>query len=459
MAYAYQLALPAALGSDLHSLFPTFRRFLASVHDHLIPHERNNYHPHILGHRFLGLFSLMMIALKFSMVAAVAISPAASTYASAINGTNVISLSNESRAQYSLPVLTENSVLNRAAQAKANDMLAKGYFAHNTPDGKTPWTFIKAAGYSYITAGENLAVDFTEAETVQTAWMNSPGHRANILNKNYEEIGVGVSQGTWQGHQTTFVVQMFGTPVGQKVALSDTPTPVAPALSPATAKTVSAPPVVITKPVAVTKSVSKPAAVVVPAAPKPITANSTPAPIATPAPPTFSASLADLAPAKITDVQTAINGNDLTLNVNTNDTTANVIANYNDKGIMLAPRGPGVWQGSIPLSSLSGEVALAVNATDMAGHNDQQSVASFSPSQQDNYGIQGQGQVKGASINLFGTTIDRHAFEQKFFLLVITGLLASLILAIAIKRHIQHLSLIANGSFVAILATLLWISG
>src|SRR4029078_3041745 len=124
---------------------------------------------------------------------------------------------NTSRNSYGLSTLTYNDELAKAAQTKANDMLAKGYFAHNTPDGKTPWDFIQAQHYNYIMAGENLAVNFTEAENVEDAWMNSPGHKANILNKNCEEIGIGISQGNFQGHNAIFVVQMFGTPVEQKI--------------------------------------------------------------------------------------------------------------------------------------------------------------------------------------------------------------------------------------------------
>lgn len=446
MAYAYSLVGPAAFGSNGDSLFPTFKRLAQNVHDHFIPHERNNYHPHILGHRFLGLFALMMVALKLSLIAGVAFSPASSVIASPINTTNVISLSNSSRAASGLPALTSNGLLARAAQAKADDMLARGYFAHNSPDGKTPWTFIKAAGYSYISAGENLAVDFTQAENVETAWMNSPGHRANILNKNYEEIGVGIATGQWQGHETTFVVQMFGTPVAQNVAITNIPTVVQPAVPTAHAAVAAAP----VKAEAIAQSS--------PASPAQTKSPAPTAPVAIVSP-TLETALANLEPAKVNDVQTSISGSNLNISVTTNGTTDQVIASYNDKGIMLYPRGPESWQGSIPLTSLPSGTSLAVLATDIAGNSDQKPVASFTGGQADSYGASTQGQVQGANISLFGVTFDRHAFEQKFFLLAITGLLAALIVAIAIKRHIQHLSLIANGSFVVILVTLLWISG
>jgi hypothetical protein len=93
----------------------------------------------------------------------------------------------------------------------------------------------------------------------------------------------------------------------------------------------------------------------------------------------------------------------------------------------------------------------------MQGHTQQAGVASFAPSVQSNY--QFLGSVKGATINVLGTQIDPKAFEYKFYLIMIAGLLSCMVLAIAVKKHIQHLSLVANSSFVVILATLLWMAG
>jgi hypothetical protein len=105
-----------------------------------------------------------------------------------------------------------NPQLVAAAQAKANDMAAKGYFAHVSPDGRTSWSWFKDAGYAFSYAGENLAVDFTDSGNVNQAWLNSPTHRANIMNGHFTEIGIATAVGEYEGHTTTFVVQMFGTP-------------------------------------------------------------------------------------------------------------------------------------------------------------------------------------------------------------------------------------------------------
>ena len=98
------------------------------------------------------------------------------------------------------------------AQRNAGDMFAFNYWAHNSPSGRDPWSFFQEVGYKYIYAGENLARDFMNSESVVEAWMNSPSHRENLLNPNYKEIGLAVVNGTLNGVETTLVVQSFGTP-------------------------------------------------------------------------------------------------------------------------------------------------------------------------------------------------------------------------------------------------------
>jgi hypothetical protein len=84
------------------------------------------------------------------------------------------------------------------------------HWDHFGPNGETPWQFIRAEGYNYVYAGENLAKGFQTAEGVHEAWMASPTHAANIMSGNYKDIGVAVVQGVLLGKQTTLVVQMFG---------------------------------------------------------------------------------------------------------------------------------------------------------------------------------------------------------------------------------------------------------
>jgi hypothetical protein len=130
-----------------------------------------------------------------------------------ITSEEVIKMVNDSRQAEGLEVLVENEKLSQAAQAKVEDMLKEGYFAHNSPSGKTPWFWIEKTGYDYHYAGENLAMDFKNAQEQHTAWMKSPTHKKNILNKDFREIGVAVKQGFLEGHLATITVQEFGTPM------------------------------------------------------------------------------------------------------------------------------------------------------------------------------------------------------------------------------------------------------
>lgn len=137
------------------------------------------------------------------------------TYVYALSSSDIVSLANASRNSEGIAKLAVNSKLASAAYNKANDMLEHDYFAHTSPGGKTPWDFIKAAGYNYVYAGENLSIGYTDAQELHTAWMNSLTHRENIMNGNFEEIGIAVVSGEYEGAQTTVVVQMFGSAVAQ----------------------------------------------------------------------------------------------------------------------------------------------------------------------------------------------------------------------------------------------------
>ena len=120
------------------------------------------------------------------------------------------------RSANSETALTLNGQLNQAAQAKASDMAARNYWSHNTPDGQTPWTFVTAAGYNYQAVGENLAYGFATSSDTVTGWMNSPGHRANILNSNYSDVGFGVvNVADYQSSgPQTLVVAFYAHPAG-----------------------------------------------------------------------------------------------------------------------------------------------------------------------------------------------------------------------------------------------------
>ncbi|MDO8581944.1 MAG: CAP domain-containing protein [bacterium] len=195
------------------------------VSDHFIPHERNNYHPHVLKHRVLFGYSALLILLKVLVLVLPIALPSSSLYSSAITAQNVVDLTNQTRTNLGIAKLTTNPKLAEAAKEKAQDMLAQQYFSHISPLGVTPWDWLKKVGYDYLYSGENLAVHYTTAEDVQDGWLASPTHRANIVNAHYTEIGVGAAIGKFEGAEATVVVQFFGNPIATKnlATIANTP--------------------------------------------------------------------------------------------------------------------------------------------------------------------------------------------------------------------------------------------
>lgn len=132
-----------------------------------------------------------------------------------ITAQSVLTEVNLQRSKENIAPLEWNTLLAQAAENKAQDMLAKDYWSHATPEGKQPWSFIDATNYQYRVAGENLARNFSSSSSVVKAWMNSPSHRANLLQPVYQETGIATVTGKMNGQETTLVVQMFGTPNGE----------------------------------------------------------------------------------------------------------------------------------------------------------------------------------------------------------------------------------------------------
>lgn len=130
--------------------------------------------------------------------------------------TTLLNSTNAERSRQNEPALTLNAQLSAAAQAKAEDMVRNNYWAHNSPDGKTPWTFIDSTGYQYRSAGENLAYGFSNATDSVAGWMGSPDHRANILDASYQNVGFGVaSSPNYMGEgPETVVVAEYAEPSG-----------------------------------------------------------------------------------------------------------------------------------------------------------------------------------------------------------------------------------------------------
>lgn len=138
--------------------------------------------------------------------------PATGAGTGAVSGgveSQVLQLVNAERAKEGLKALTMNSTLSNVAKTKASDMRDKNYFAHDSPTYGSPFDMMKKFGVSYSYAGENIAAGQQTAQAVMTAWMNSPGHRQNIMSPNFTEMGIGCSPG---GSMSPYWSQMFIRP-------------------------------------------------------------------------------------------------------------------------------------------------------------------------------------------------------------------------------------------------------
>lgn len=187
-----------------------FRKFF-------IPESGNSYKPHFFKESSLAVLTLLVL-IVFGATLLGRTTFFREDFLAAILPGVLTDLANVDRSAQNIGSLTLNPTLQKAAQLKANDMAAKGYFAHNSPDGLTPWHWFKEAGYDFTYAGENLAVNFGDSVDVNRAWMNSPGHRANLLNGKFTEIGIATADGIYEGRPTIYVVELFGRPAAKSVS-------------------------------------------------------------------------------------------------------------------------------------------------------------------------------------------------------------------------------------------------
>lgn len=184
---------------------------LEFLHHLFLPRESNNHRSKILHHKslvivilflFISQFVLSFVKTNFSGVLGISTS---------ITAKKLGELTNHKRVEQGFSSLTLNNELSKAAALKGQDMFSKNYWAHNAPDGTTPWSFFKQAGYDYVYAGENLARGFTTPDDAINAWMASPTHKENMLSSNYNEVGFAVLEGNLLGEETVLIVEMFGS--------------------------------------------------------------------------------------------------------------------------------------------------------------------------------------------------------------------------------------------------------
>ena len=158
---------------------------------------------------------LRLITVLLLSIVLVARFGAPALLASEISSTYLVEQANHDRQEEGLNPLKYKKKLERAAFLKAENMLKQQYWAHYGPNKESPWQFILQSGYTYAYAGENLAKGFSDSQSVHDAWMASPTHRANIMDAQFQEVGIAVVKGKLLGSDVFLVVQMFGSPTYQ----------------------------------------------------------------------------------------------------------------------------------------------------------------------------------------------------------------------------------------------------
>lgn len=219
----------------ISSLFAHMHKHLRHAHrtlkKYFIPHKGNKYHPHALHTHHTILYGVLFTILKVVLVVVAVMIPAeafVSPDVLADQATKIIARTNQMRVEQGLPELNVSTLLIRSADSRAKDMGTKEYFSHVSPDGHRLGFFLERAGYPYAEAGENLAMGFSDADGAMNGWMKSPTHYANLVDREFKDIGVGIEGAVYQGKPTVFVAQHFGS---QRQAIQ----PVAPVQAPAPA--------------------------------------------------------------------------------------------------------------------------------------------------------------------------------------------------------------------------------
>lgn len=198
-------------------------RILRFLKDIFIPHEGNNHRPKALHPKSLKVYVILLVLIKLFVTGFIFFTYPNPARLSEKIVNEVFLLTNESRQSEGINKLTWNDSLARAAQSKAQDMINNNYFSHISPDGTQPWQWINKGEYNYVYMGENLAMDFSSAQIVHSAFKKSPTHWKNIMNSKYSDMGIGLAVGKINGKETIVLAEFFGsekTPAPQLVKVA-----------------------------------------------------------------------------------------------------------------------------------------------------------------------------------------------------------------------------------------------
>jgi hypothetical protein len=196
----------------------------------------------------LIIFVLLTFTIQSGSLSAVVRHPSGKVldYATSMSINGLLADTNSARASNGVGALSLNGKLDSAAQAKANDMAARNYWSHNTPEGNPPWVFVTAQGYNYQKLGENLAAGFSDEQATINGWMASPPHKENLLDSAFTDVGFGFANNpnytSAGGGPMTIVVAFYGKPASSSAPVAQTAPPPAPAAKKPAPTPVSTPP-------------------------------------------------------------------------------------------------------------------------------------------------------------------------------------------------------------------------
>lgn len=195
---------------------------IEKLRHYFLPHHTNGHRAKILHHKSLSIALIVFLGFAFLLPPLRHEYPSVLGMSFNISAQDLVSQTNQKRAEAGLSPLVLNEQLSNAAAQKAQYMLEKNFWAHVAPDGTTPWYFIKNSGYEYLYAGENLARGFNSTPDVISAWMASATHRENMLSPNYSDVGFAVVSGSLTGSDTVLVVEELGStyPAKKEVAVA-----------------------------------------------------------------------------------------------------------------------------------------------------------------------------------------------------------------------------------------------
>jgi hypothetical protein len=177
----------------------------------VIPHKKNGFRPHII--RRYGLVAVVFVVLGLQAGYNIASTGGVLGRESNITVNSLLDDTNKARINSGVERLVLSDKLSQAAYMKAQDMLDKQYWSHDSPDGVGPWKWFTDVDYNYDVAGENLAKNYNTSDAVVLAWMDSPEHRDNVINGDYQDVGFAVVSGEIDDRPVTLVVALYGRAV------------------------------------------------------------------------------------------------------------------------------------------------------------------------------------------------------------------------------------------------------